>query len=373
MALRLKRGNTTQRLATTPVDGELVFDTTENKLYVGKNNTAGGVPVVSGVIGGLVGSNIDLNGRDITGTGNINITGTITASGTITGNGDLVLGNAATDNVQFGADINSNIVPNTGSLTLGTVGQPWQTVFTSALENTSGITSNSNLTLNGLITVGNNLVPNTTLTKNIGTSTLRWKNIWAERLALENIQIIQNNIQTLDSNSNINITPSGTGKLVTLTTQVTGFVDVILDTDTVSTTRIQGSGILYGYNQSTGLNVAAIQPREVTYTQIASATQETFTVLTFPTSNIGSSIFQIFVSNSQGAETFTLAGNLFSGTFVLSSKQNTQIHSSGVGLINSASITAGTGSEVNLRLTTTNLINSGVITTVKIVVTSFRV
>lgn len=373
MALRIRRGTSAQRTGITPVSGELIFDTTQNKLYVGNGSTAGGVEVVAGSIGGNLGSNINLNNFDITGTGNINITGTITASGTITGNGDLVLGNADTDNVQFGADINSNIVPNTGTLTVGTSAKPWQTVFTSALENTSGITSNSSLTLNGLVTVGNNLVPSTTRTNDLGSTALRWRTVNAETLSLENIQITQNNIRAVDSNSNINLTPSGTGKLITSTTQVTGYVDVISTIDSITTTRIEGNQVLYGYNQQTGLNVSGHTSREVTYTQVAGSTQETFTVSSFSVANLGSLIFYFFVSNSQGAETFSVTGNVFSGTFQVSSKQNTHVHSSGVNLIDSVSVTSGGGSTINVRLTTTNQINAGVVTTVKLLSTAFRV
>lgn len=373
MALRIRRGTSVQRTSITPVSGELIFDTTQNKLYVGNGSTAGGLEVVAGSIGGNVGSNINLNNFDIVGTGNINITGTITASGTITGNGDLVLGNADTDNVQFGADINSNIVPNASTLTVGTSAKPWQTVFTSALENNAGITSNSNMTLNGLLTIGNNIIPNTNKTKDLGTTSLRWRTISAETLTLENIQITDNNIRTTNSNSNINIIPSGTGILVAPTTKVTGIVDVISDVDFVTTTRVSSTGIELGLSQTTSSAIIGIgQTRRFTYTQIASATQETFTALTYDTAEYKGIVIQIYAANSQGAEVFTLTGVLFSGTVQLSSKQNSLVNSSGVSLIDSASIVPAAGSFVDLRLTTTNLITSGVVTTLEILVTSFR-
>lgn len=374
MALRIRRGTSAQRTGITPVSGELIFDTTQNKLYVGNGSTAGGVEVVAGSIGGNVGSNINLNNFDITGTGNINITGTITASGTITGNGNLVLGNADTDNVQFGADINSNIVPNTGSLTVGTSSKPWQTVFTGALENTAGITSNSNLTLNGLVTVGSNLIPNTTKTKDLGTTSLRWKTVNAETLSLENIQITDNNISTINSNSNINIIPSGTGSVLLSTTKITNFVDIVSTNNPLLGTRITPTSIFYNYNQGTTNSILLNTSTVTSYTQVASATQETFIIGTVDTSTTSGFKITINVSNSLGVETFELVGNVFSNNVSLSgSKQLTVVNSSGVSLISSFDTSAGGGNIINLRLTTTSNVTSGTVTNVKSFITLFRI
>jgi hypothetical protein len=362
MALRIRRGTSVQRTGITPVSGELIFDTTQNKLYVGNGSTAGGVEVVAGQIGGNLGSNINLNNFDIIGTGNINITGTITASGTITGNGDLVLGNADTDNVQFGADINSNIVPNTGSLTVGTSAKPWQTVFTGALENTSGITSNSDLTLNGLVTVGNNLVPSTTLTRNVGTSTLRWRNVWAETLSLENIQITQNNIQALDSNSDIKIIPSGTGAVVVDGPgKIKGTADFGTQT---KVTRAQSDAVFYDFDTTSGSFSALTNASTFTYTQLASTTAETFTFGSLDTSQTSGFKITMHVYNSVGAETFVVSGAIFGGAVNLSTEDVSSI--AGSALVGSLSTSAGAGSLVNLQMTTTTNIPSGTITKLKV-------
>jgi len=103
MSLRIRRGTNAQR-ATTPLDlGELVFTTDTKQLYVGNGISAGGDPIirlgtglawadvncttiiatgaalqVSADAAPSLGGNLNLNNRDITGTGNINITGNIT-------------------------------------------------------------------------------------------------------------------------------------------------------------------------------------------------------------------------------------------------------------------------------------------------------
>jgi len=86
MSLRLRRGPSTDRISLVFQAGELVYDTTEKRLYIGDDLTQGGVPV-SDLLSDLspqLGANLDLNGEDIIGFGNINIDGDITATGTLT-------------------------------------------------------------------------------------------------------------------------------------------------------------------------------------------------------------------------------------------------------------------------------------------------
>ena len=47
MPLQLRRGSTADRLATTPLVGEIVYDTTTKAVYVGDGSTAGGLPVTA--------------------------------------------------------------------------------------------------------------------------------------------------------------------------------------------------------------------------------------------------------------------------------------------------------------------------------------
>jgi hypothetical protein len=43
----LRRGTTAEREAYTPVEGEIIFDTTEDRAYAGDGTTAGGIPIGS--------------------------------------------------------------------------------------------------------------------------------------------------------------------------------------------------------------------------------------------------------------------------------------------------------------------------------------
>jgi hypothetical protein len=81
MSLQLRRGTNLERQSVVLREGELIYTTDTKVLYVGDGTTLGGVPVGSGPgFGGSLGSNINLNGFEINGLGDIDITGTISAT-----------------------------------------------------------------------------------------------------------------------------------------------------------------------------------------------------------------------------------------------------------------------------------------------------
>lgn len=90
MPLKVRRGTNALRQTIVPEQGELIYTTDTKKLYVGDGINAGGYPVTGDPFLGLsnvvedltpqLGGNLDLNTRDITGTGNINIAGRITTN-----------------------------------------------------------------------------------------------------------------------------------------------------------------------------------------------------------------------------------------------------------------------------------------------------
>lgn len=85
MALKLRRGTNAQRAGITFAEGELVYITDSKKLYIGDGASQGG-NLVSGMNNLLedqtpqLGGNLDLNGNNIIGTGNVNITGSLTVT-----------------------------------------------------------------------------------------------------------------------------------------------------------------------------------------------------------------------------------------------------------------------------------------------------
>jgi hypothetical protein len=137
MALKIRKGTDLERVGITPAPGELIFTTDEKQLFVGDGSTLGGVfigPASSSTL--ALGGALDLNNNDIIGTGNINITGTITATGSIN------LGNDDTDNIVFGGEVNSNIIPNTDiTYGLGTSLKRWNTLHVNSANIVSQIST----------------------------------------------------------------------------------------------------------------------------------------------------------------------------------------------------------------------------------------
>ncbi len=80
----------------------------------------------------------------ITTTGNVAVGGNLTVTGTTTFNGGtLTLGDAADDNVVFGADVNSNIIPNTdNTYDLGSSSQEWKDLYVDGVAYLDGINFN---------------------------------------------------------------------------------------------------------------------------------------------------------------------------------------------------------------------------------------
>ena len=80
----------------------------------------------------------------ITTTGNVDVGGNLTVTGTTTFNGGTITkGDAADDNVVFGADVNSNIIPNTdNTYDLGSSSQEWKDLYVDGVAYLDGINFN---------------------------------------------------------------------------------------------------------------------------------------------------------------------------------------------------------------------------------------
>lgn len=176
MALKIRRGTDAERTAGGGVvfaQGELVYVTDTNTLYIGNGTAPGGILVGSGDLGELISfvfadtqtdevkllRNLNLNGQDVVGTGNININGAITATGNIN-----IGDNATEDTVTLTAKVDSDIVPTQDSTyNLGKVDKRWQNIFATGL------------TVNGQIDAvsisANTVADNSTVMVNVATNT----------------------------------------------------------------------------------------------------------------------------------------------------------------------------------------------------------
>lgn len=140
MALRLRRGTEAERLIITPLQGELIYTTDSKRLYVGDGTTVGGIGLgdLSADTSPALGGDLDLNGNDILGTGNINIDGTITATGSIN------LGDASEDQINIAGNITSNMIPNQDSVyNIGSPSSRWNNAFLTGLTVDGQIDANA--------------------------------------------------------------------------------------------------------------------------------------------------------------------------------------------------------------------------------------
>ena len=77
-------------------------------------------------------------------TGNFSVGGNLTVTGNATINGNLTFGDAATDTVAFGADINSSIIPETdNTYDLGSVTQEWRNLYIDGTANIDSLVADT--------------------------------------------------------------------------------------------------------------------------------------------------------------------------------------------------------------------------------------
>ena len=101
----------------------------DTAIYI-NSSTDGQLDLVADTEIQIAATTVDINGAvDIS--GNLGVGGNLTVTGTTTFNGGtMTLGDAATDNVVFGADVNSSIIPNTdNTYDLGSSGQEWKDIY----------------------------------------------------------------------------------------------------------------------------------------------------------------------------------------------------------------------------------------------------
>jgi hypothetical protein len=113
------------------IDGTAHIDT----LDIDENATVAGTLGVTGIS--------TLTGN-VTATNDLSIGGNLTVTGNATINGNLTFGDAATDTVSFGADINSSIIPETdNTYDLGSIAQEWRNLYISGTANINSLVADT--------------------------------------------------------------------------------------------------------------------------------------------------------------------------------------------------------------------------------------
>ena len=287
MALQIRRGTNAERLAITPLAGELIYVTDTKQLYVGDGTTAGGTTATAGTIDSLLadttpqlGGELDLNGNNITGTGNIDITGTITASGNIIANGNITLGNGiGGDVITIGGTVAGNLVPNTNNLSL--LGAPdayWREAWidqlnvgnqiTASRVNASIIADDSTVVFDATSgTLAASQLTGTATINTIGTHTGTFDGDMTGSVFADDSTVI---VDGVNASINTNLVLSSGQKLVA---QKTGPVEpfefrvigkgnttgirIVTQSDTNLSGTFYSGKLFFGYQDPTGENVTA--------------------------------------------------------------------------------------------------------------------
>ena len=128
----------------TAPNNKVLIDTTNNyiEFYVQVSSSpVQQLYIADGAIVPVTDSDIDLGTTSlrfkdtytdtVTTTGNVSVGGNLTVTGTTTFNGGTItMGDAATDNVVFGADVDSNIIPDDDdTYDLGSASQQWRNLY----------------------------------------------------------------------------------------------------------------------------------------------------------------------------------------------------------------------------------------------------
>ena len=128
--------------------GPIIWDNTASKY-----KTSGQMSISSSEID-LTATSIDINGAaDIS--GNLGVGGDLTVTGSSTFNGGtLTFGDSDSDNVVFGADINSDMIPNTdNTYHLGSSSKEWKNLYIDGTAHIDTLDIDNNATINGTLTM----------------------------------------------------------------------------------------------------------------------------------------------------------------------------------------------------------------------------
>ena len=128
--------------------GPIVWDNTASKY-----KTTGQMSISSSEID-LTATTIDINGAaDIS--GNLGVGGDLTVTGSTTFNGGtLTFGDSTSDNVVFGAEINSDLIPNTDNeYHLGSSSKEWKNLYIDGTAHIDTLDIDNNATINGTLTM----------------------------------------------------------------------------------------------------------------------------------------------------------------------------------------------------------------------------
>ena len=342
----------------------------------------------AGTSGRLVDSgNLTFSGSTLTVTGNETVTGTatlgsllvngfttltgpaiasdtLTVAGTLYVTGDIVGGPLRTDDIQIVGNriettaTNSNFEVNTTGT--GSIELLADTNVTGNLNVSGSVDVVGNITLGGNIRIGDttldnvtvvadftsDLIPNVSDSYDLGTTNKSWRNVYAGQIDVDGIRIDTTTISTVNSNANLELTPSGTGIVY-----INGTGAVRIPTGNTLQRPATGESGFIRYNSQTN-NIEAWNG--VTFTGISggsSADSNGDTLLSYETNGNNEDIIRFF----------TGVAGLTAGSSIGSVEQ-VQISSTGLNVIRNLTVGSDftvTGNATISEITTDDVRISG--------------
>ena len=226
---------TANKITTDTTNANIILDPNgTGKVEVEAETLFRGNTVSTGQIRGVtlqVDTNANISG-DITVGGSINVgafsPSSITVPGAFVANGTVDLGDSSADTITMTGRVDSSIVPSANNTyNIGSSSLRFSNVFATNLDATGNVTIGGNITIGDADTdsinfnadLNSSIIPNTHNTFDIGSTTKFYRDVFATTYTgtsseIGGLQIISNSIKTITTNSNITIDPQGTGKVI---------------------------------------------------------------------------------------------------------------------------------------------------------------
>ena len=206
-----------QALTITAPDGVTFTDGLHTTSITATDITTGNIRVHDNNVDSLTGAiTVSAANGVINLQNNTFITGDLDVTGNVTIGGNITFGDQTTDTISFVAGINSSLVPaTTGVYDLGTSSLRWNNLYLSGSFNTAGnVTATGNLTSNGYLQLSDVRISSNTVQTTTTNTDLNLQANGSGNVVVEGIKVDANNIQSVASNSNITLTPNGSGSVI---------------------------------------------------------------------------------------------------------------------------------------------------------------
>jgi hypothetical protein len=206
-----------QSLTVTTADGFIFDNGVTSTTVTAEGIDTGNLRISGNTIESLTGEvNVTAASGQINLQNNTSITGDLDVTGTVTIGGNITIGDQSSDTISFVAGINSNLVPaTTGLYDLGTSSLRWQNLYLSGNFNTTGnMTVTGNISSTGYLQLSDVRISGNTVETTTTDTDLRLLANGTGNVFIEGFKADANNLQSVATNSDITLTPQGTGGVI---------------------------------------------------------------------------------------------------------------------------------------------------------------